>query len=65
LYFLACFYGEDEVRLINGDIKTISELRSGMKVYSMNSRNEIIEDEIIMMLHRDPNETGTFISFDF
>ncbi|CAF4022995.1 unnamed protein product, partial [Adineta steineri] len=55
-----CFFGEDQVRLVNGDITTISELRSGMRVYSMNNRNELMEDEVIMILHRDPDETDLF-----
>ncbi|CAF0826710.1 unnamed protein product [Adineta steineri] len=55
-----CFFGDDHVRLVNGDITTISELRSGMKVYSMNNRNELMEDEVIMILHRDPDETDLF-----
>jgi hypothetical protein len=56
--FLVCFLGDSKVRLVNGDTKKISELRSGMKVYSMNSLNEIMEDEVVMMLHLEPNETG-------
>ncbi|CAF4174308.1 unnamed protein product, partial [Adineta steineri] len=56
----SCFFGDDQVRLVNGDITTISELRSGMKVYSMNNRNEIVEDEVIMFFHRDPDETDLF-----
>ncbi|CAF0767446.1 unnamed protein product [Adineta steineri] len=56
----SCFFGEDQVRLVNGDITTISELRSGMRVYSMNNRNELMEDEVIMILHRDPDETDLF-----
>jgi hypothetical protein len=58
--FLVCFLGDSKVRLVNGDTKKISELRSGMKVYSMNSHNEIMEDEVVMVLHREPNETGMF-----
>jgi hypothetical protein len=61
--FLVCFFGESKVRLVDGDTKKISELRSGMKVYSMNSHNEIMEDEVVMMLHREPNETGMFNPF--
>jgi len=56
--FLVCFLGDSKVRLVNGDTKKISDLRSGMKVYSMNSHNEIMEDEVIIMLHLEPNETG-------
>ncbi|CAF0859247.1 unnamed protein product [Adineta steineri] len=56
----SCFFGGDQVRLVNGDITTISELRSGMIVYSMNNHNEIVEDEVIMMLRRDPDETDLF-----
>jgi len=56
--FLVCFLGDSKVRLVNGDTKKISELRSGMNVYSMNGHNEIMEDEVVIMLHLEPNETG-------
>jgi hypothetical protein len=65
LGFLACFFGEDEVHLVNGGTKKVSELRSGMKVYSMNGQNKLTNDEVILILHREPNGTGKQLSLVF
>ncbi|CAF1627551.1 unnamed protein product, partial [Didymodactylos carnosus] len=54
----ACFHGDELVSMISGEYKEAIHLLSGDRVYSLNEQNQIIEDEVIMMVHKEPNATG-------
>ncbi|CAF1222581.1 unnamed protein product [Didymodactylos carnosus] len=56
----ACFHGDELVSMISGEYKKVKDLLSGDRVYSLNEQNQIIEDEIIMMVHKEPNTTVNF-----
>lgn len=55
--------------MVNGERKLLRDLRPGDRVLSMNSKQEIIEDEVMMMLDSQPNRPGkkdfnsSFVSF--
>ncbi|CAF1322055.1 unnamed protein product [Didymodactylos carnosus] len=56
--FGGCFFGQDEVLLLNGHHRKIEDLNVGDRIYTMNSyNNKIQEDEIIMMMHVDKRIT--------
>ncbi|CAF1332361.1 unnamed protein product [Didymodactylos carnosus] len=59
-----CFHGDEPVLLVNGEYRKVKNLLSGDRVYSLNEQNRIVEDEIIMMLHLDPNLTTEFCTIE-
>lgn len=60
-----CFYGKDYVNLVNGGRRAIEQLKIGDRIWSMtDNTNELIQDEIIMMMHDGPNQPGLFYTFE-
>lgn len=53
-----CFSGDGYVSMGNGQSKILRDLRPGDRVLAMNSQQEIIEDEVILMLDSQPNRPG-------
>ncbi len=54
-----CYYGEDRVDLVNGGQRSIKELKVGDQIWSINKpKSEIIQDEIVLMMHNGPNKSG-------
>jgi len=54
-----CYYGEDRVDLVNGGQRYIKELKVGDQIWSIKKKkSEIIKDEIVLMMHNDPNKSG-------
>jgi hypothetical protein len=56
--------------MANGETKILRDLRPGDRVLVMNSEQQIVEDEVIIMLDSQPNRPGfVFLliafSFDF
>ncbi|CAF1119041.1 unnamed protein product [Adineta steineri] len=59
-----CFYGKDKVQLINGETRSIESLRMGDPVWSISrDGNSLVEDEVIMMMHNEPNISTLFYTF--
>jgi len=53
-----CFFGDDIVRLVDGGYRSIAKLKSGDRVWSIDEKGKMIEDEIVLMAHMEPYETG-------
>ncbi len=58
-----CFSGDGHVSMANGETKVLRDLRPGDRVLVMNSDQQIVEDEVILMLDSQPNRPGLNISF--
>ncbi|CAF4218339.1 unnamed protein product, partial [Adineta steineri] len=59
-----CYYGEDLVSLVEGGQRRIKYLKVGDRVWSINNHNyELVQDEIILMMHNGPNEKVIFYTF--
>jgi hypothetical protein len=55
----SCFFGKDMVNLIDGGQRSIEQLKVGDQIWSISSDgNFIIKDEIILMMHNEPNQIG-------
>lgn len=55
----SCYYGKDSAHLITGEKRRIEDLKMGDRVFSIDpSTHELIEDEIVLMMHNEPNQTG-------
>ncbi|CAC5409091.1 DHH [Mytilus coruscus] len=54
-----CFHEDSVVELNNGNMKRIKDLRVGDKVLILDSKGNLVEDEVIAWLHR--LRTGQFI----
>ncbi len=55
----SCFYGKDQVQLVNGEKRSIEYLKVGDRVWSLSSDGSaLIEDEIVMMMQNEPNASG-------
>ncbi|CAF1540671.1 unnamed protein product, partial [Adineta steineri] len=60
----SCFYGKDQVELVHGEKRSIENLVIGDRVWSITpDGNSLIEDEIIMMMHNEPNISASFYTF--
>ncbi|CAF1278588.1 unnamed protein product [Adineta steineri] len=60
----SCFYGKDQVELVHGEKRSIENLIIGDRVWSITpDGNSLIEDEIIMMMHNEPNISALFYTF--
>lgn len=44
--------------MVNGETKVLRDLRPGDRVLVMNTKQEIVEDEVMMMLDSQPNRPG-------
>ncbi len=53
-----CFSGDGHVSMANGETKILRDLRPGDRVLVMNSEQQIVEDEVILMLDSQPNRPG-------
>ena len=53
-----CFSGDGDVSMANGETKVLRDLRPGDHVLVMNSEQQIVEDEVIIMLDSQPNRPG-------
>ena len=54
-----CFYGADEVTLVDGGRRAIEDLRVGDRVWSMSvDGQQWIKDEIVMMMHNGHNQSS-------
>lgn len=61
---IACYYGNDQVSLVGGGSKSIKDLKSGDKVYSISEDGkDLIEDEIVLMMHNEPFKEALFYTF--
>jgi hypothetical protein len=49
--------------MANGETKILRDLRPGDRVLVMNSEQQIVEDEVILMLDSQPNRPGLNLSF--
>lgn len=61
LRFIApsCYYGKDSAHLITGEKRRIEDLKMGDRVFSIDPlTHELVEDEIVLMMHNEPNRTG-------
>ncbi|CAF1584213.1 unnamed protein product [Didymodactylos carnosus] len=59
-----CFYGGDLVHLIDGGKRSISKLKVGDPIWSLNlDGNGLIEDEIVLMMHNEANKSALFYTF--
>lgn len=59
--FLApsCYYGKNAAHLVKGGKRRIEDLKVGDQVWSIDPlTNELVQDEIILMMHNEPNKTG-------
>lgn len=55
----SCYYGKNAAHLINGEKRRIEDLKAGDRVWSIDPvTNELVQDEIILMMHNEPNKTG-------
>jgi hypothetical protein len=55
-------YGGDSIDLIDGGGRLISKLKVGDRIRSISlDGNKIIDDEIVLMLHNEPNKLGKII----
>lgn len=62
----SCYSGKDSAHLISGMRRRIEELKIGDQVWSLDPlTNELIQDEIILLMHNEPNKTGTSLSSSF
>jgi hypothetical protein len=58
----SCFYGKDQVQLVNGEKRSIEYLKVGDRVWSISpDGSALIEDEIVMMMQNEPNASGYHI----
>jgi len=55
---LKCFSGDGHVSMANGETKVLRDLRPGDRVLVMNSEQQIVEDEVMLMLDSQPNRPG-------
>ncbi len=55
-----CFSGDGHVSMVNGETKMLRDLRPGDRVLVMNSEQQIVEDEVILMLDSQPNRPGLY-----
>ncbi len=53
-----CFSGDGHVSMANGETKILRDLQPGDRVLAMNSKQQIVEDEVIIMLDSQPNRPG-------
>jgi hypothetical protein len=54
-----CFYGKDQVNLVDGGTRQIEELKVGDRIWSLvHHGNHLIQDEIILMMDNGPNVSG-------
>ena len=54
--FIACYFGEDLVNLVQGGQRKIRHLKAGDKIWSLSSDgHRWIEDEIMCVPHAGPN----------
>ena len=51
--------------MANGQSKVLRDLRPGDRVLVVNSQQEIVEDEVILMLDSQPNRPGFNLSLLF
>ncbi|CAF0895358.1 unnamed protein product [Adineta steineri] len=63
-----CYFGGDFVNLVNGNYRRIDQLQVGDRIWSLaNDGQTLIEDEMILMMHAESNNSilfYTFITFD-
>lgn len=59
-YQCTCFFAHDTVRFVDGGYRSIANLKPGDQVWSLNDYGKLIEDEIVLMAHIEPNETGKY-----
>jgi len=51
--------------LVKGGKRRIEDLKVGDRVWSINPlTNELVQDEIILMMHNEPNKTAMFFKFE-
>ena len=62
---MKCFSGDGHVSMANGETKVLRDLRPGDRVLVMNSEQQIVEDEVILMLDSQPNRPGLNLSFSY
>jgi hypothetical protein len=60
---LKCFSGDGHVSMATGETKVLRDLRPGDRVLVMNSEQQIVEDEVMLMLDSQPNRPGLNIFF--
>lgn len=55
-----CYYGKDFVHLVDGGKRRVEELKLGDRIWSIDPNNpdQLLEDEIMLMAHNEPNRTG-------
>lgn len=55
----SCYYGKNAAQLVSGEKRRIEDLKAGDRVWSIHpTTNELVQDEIILMMHNEPNKTG-------
>jgi hypothetical protein len=61
----ACFYGTDQVNLIDGGRRSIEQLKVGDRIWSMtDDTSRLVPDEVILIMHNGSNQTGLFEDFE-
>ncbi|CAF3513673.1 unnamed protein product [Rotaria socialis] len=60
---IECFFGEDTVRMVDGGYQPIAKLNPGDRVWSLGVNGKMVEDEIVMIMHMEPNTTALFYTF--
>ena len=60
-----CFSGDGAVSMTDGETKVLRDLRPGDHVLVMNSEQQVVEDEVILVLDSQPNRPGQnhFVTF--
>ena len=53
-----CFSTDDYVSMANGETKVLGGFRLGDRVLVMNSEQNVVEDEVLMMLDSQPKRPG-------
>ncbi len=52
-------YGKDMINLIDGENRSIEQLKVGNEIWSITpDRNSFIKDEIHLIMHHKPYKTG-------
>jgi hypothetical protein len=60
-----CYFGGDQVNLVDGGQRSIQELKVGDQIWSISlDGNDLIKDEIVLMMRNGSNQAGFTCLFD-
>lgn len=59
-YQCGCFYAHGTVRLVDGGHRSIANLKPGDQVWSLDEYGNLIEDEIVLLAHVEPDKAGRY-----